>query len=285
MYTAPNITASNVPAAFADIGGKSLAYRSIGSGQPILLCMRFRGTMDLWDPAFIDALADNGLRVIVFDYSGLGLSTGTPSYNPLDMALDVRDLIAALGLENVILSGWSLGGLAAQAALALYPENISHLVLIGTNPAGENRHAGEQIFYEVAGKELYDLQDEIVLFFEPTSQASRTAAAASAARIKARTEGRSPPVPIAFARERLANGPTRAPFPADFVREALIDSAIPVLHVGGDHDIIFPVENWYALNRALPAVTLLTFPQAGHGPHHQHPELTADAIASFVRNT
>jgi pimeloyl-ACP methyl ester carboxylesterase len=34
----------------------------------------------------------------------------------------------------------------------------------------------------------------------------------------------------------------------------------------------------------LPTLHLVTFPQSGHGPQHQHPRLSADAIASFIRN-
>ena len=276
------ITAPNL---FVETDGRTLAYRRIGTGRPLLLCMRFRGTMDLWDPAFVDTLAANGFEVIPFDYTGLGQSTGTPDYNPLEMAKDIRDLIAALDLQDVVVGAWSLGGLAAQAALALYPDRISHMILIGTNPAGTNILPGEQRFYDLAGIEHYTLDDETGLFFEPASEASRVAAARSAARIAARTQGRSPPVPIEFARERLKGGPTNAPFPAPFVFEALKNSAVPVLHIGGDHDIIFPVENWYALNRQLPKVSLITFPDSGHGPHHQYPEVSADLIASFVRNT
>ena len=62
-------------------------------------------------------------------------------------------------------------------------------------------------------------------------------------------------------------------------------TTISTLHIGGDHDIIFPVENWYALNAQLPTVQLLTYPRAGRGPHHQHPEAAAGSIATFVRTT
>jgi pimeloyl-ACP methyl ester carboxylesterase len=92
------------------------------------------------------------------------------------------------------------------------------------------------------------------------------------------------PVPVDFARANLGEGPKNPAFPADAVLNALKTSAVPILHIGGDHDIIFPVENWYALNQQLKSLHLITFPQAGHGPHHQHPELSVDVIASFVRN-
>jgi pimeloyl-ACP methyl ester carboxylesterase len=277
-------SATNAPNQFIDVNGRTLAYRSVGIGQPILLAIRFRGNLDLWDPAFIDALAARGHCVITFDYSGLGLSTGAPSYNPIEMAKDIRDLMDALDLENVILGGWSLGGLAAQAALALYPDRISHLVLIGTNPAGQLELPGEQLFYDVAGKDENDLEDYTILFFEPAAPLSRDAARRSLERVSARTRDLSKPVPADFARAHL-HGPTTAPFPADFVRNALKTTNVPVLHIGGDHDIIFPVENWYAANREFPTLSLVTFPRTGHGPQHEYPEMSADIIASFVRNT
>ena len=80
--------------------------------------------------------------------------------------------------------------------------------------------------------------------------------------------------------------PTRNPmFPADPVLAALRTTGIPILHVGGDHDISFPVENWYALNQQLPTLQLLTLPQAGHAPHHQYPVASAEHVAIFVHET
>ena len=74
------IRAVNAKTQFAEINGRKIAYRSIGEGTPMILCLRFRGNLDSWDPAFLDELAKN-YQVIVFDYSGFGLSTGTPSTN------------------------------------------------------------------------------------------------------------------------------------------------------------------------------------------------------------
>ena len=90
----------DAPNRAVDVAGRTLAYRSIGTGTPSCSCTRFRGNMDKWDPAFIDALANSGFRVITFDYSGLGLSTGRATYNPIEMAADFRDLIAGLNLQR-----------------------------------------------------------------------------------------------------------------------------------------------------------------------------------------
>jgi pimeloyl-ACP methyl ester carboxylesterase len=277
-------TAVTAPNQFIDVGGRTLAYRSIGKGTPLVLCIRFRGNMDSWDPAFLDGLAAHGFQVIIFDYTGLGLSTGTPTYNPIEMARDPRDLIKALDLTDVTLGGWSLGGLVAQSTLALYPHNITRLVLLGTNPPGPQAKLAEQLFYDTAGKTENDFEDNVILFFEPKSKLSRNAAQRSVDRMATRRQGLSKQIPIDFARANLGHGPKNPAFPADAVLTALKNTAVPILHIGGDHDIIFPVENWYALNQELHSLHLITYPQAGHGPHHQHPELSADVIASFVRN-
>jgi pimeloyl-ACP methyl ester carboxylesterase len=268
-----------------DVGGRTLAYRSIGTGRPLVLGTRFRGNMDKWDPAFIDALANSGFRVITFDYSGLGLSTGRATYNPIEMAADFRDLNKGLHLKDVVIVGWSLGGLAAQSALALYPTDFTHLVLIGSGPPGKLVKTAEPLFYEIAAKEINDANDNVILFFEPASAASRVASSLSLQRMAMRTNGLSVEIPIDFARAALGTEPKNPIFPAAPILEALKQTTVPILHVGGDHDISFPIENWCALSPQLKTLQLVTFPQTGHGPQHQHPQMAADAIASFVRNT
>ena len=276
------ISAIDTPNQFVEIKGRKLAYRSIGTGKPILLCTRFRGNMDLWDPLFLDSLAARGFRVITFDYSGLGLSTGERTYNPQALAQDAYDLIEGLGLKDVVIAGWSLGGLAAQVGLAMYPQVLSHAVLIGTGPAGPMVKTAEQLFYDKARIPENSFEDQVILFFEPRSSASQEAARRSVDRIAERTKDLSVPIPIDFAAAVLGDRPKNPMFPADAVLAAMKKTNIPILHVGGDHDISFPVENWYALNQQLPTLQLLTFPQAGHAPHHQHPVAVADHIATFV---
>lgn len=274
----------DTPNQFVEVANdRSLAYRSVGSGKPIVLCVRFRGTMDSWDPAFLAGLALEGFRVITFDYTGLGLSTGgSPSYSPSSLAEDAMDLIRALRLEEPVIAGWSLGGMAAQVFIARHASEVSHAVLIATAPPGPNVKGAEQLFHDVALKPENDLADEIVLFFEPTAPASREAAERSHARLKRRTDGLGNPVPVAFAAPALGTTPRSPLFPAAPVLEALKRTSLPILHLGADHDIIFPVENWYALNGLLPTVRLHTFPQSGHGPQHQYPLEAARTIAAFV---
>ena len=49
-------SAVSAPTQYAQLADRQLAFRDIGRGIPLLMCVRFRGTLDSWDPAFIDAL-------------------------------------------------------------------------------------------------------------------------------------------------------------------------------------------------------------------------------------
>lgn len=276
-------TAVDAKTQFVEINGRRLAYRVVGSGKPLVLCNRFRGVLDLWDPAFIDALAAGGLQVITFDYSGLGQSTGEATYNPVALAKDGLDLITALGLQAPAIGGWSIGGIAAQILLAMTGQSASHLVLLATTPPGPLAKAGEQLFYDTAAQPGVSVDQFTTVFFEPADAASREASQRSFERIMARQVDRSPDVPAEWAISQIGREPRNPLFPSEDVLQMLKTTTVPVLHVGGDHDIVMPIENWYALNNQLPTLQLITYPRAGHGPHHQHPELAAAQIAAFLR--
>ncbi|MBU9437561.1 alpha/beta fold hydrolase [Burkholderia multivorans] len=271
----------NARTQFVDVDGRRLAYRTFGRGTPLVLCVRFRGTMDTWDPLFLDSLVERGFQVTIFDYSGLGQSTGERTYHPASLAKDAIDLIVALKLGKAVIGGWSVGGMAAQIVVAKAPQLVSHAVLIATTPPGPLVKPGEPLFYAMAKREN-DFEDFVTLFFEPASATSRAAAEQSAARVAARKVDLSPAVPVEWAGQQVGDGPRNPAFPVDAVLEALKSTSIPVLHVGGDHDIVFPVENWYALNGQLPTLHLVTLPRTGHGPQLEYPVACASHIAAFV---
>lgn len=287
MTSTTTVTALSAPNRTVDVNGRSLAYRTFGAGPHLVLCIRLRGTMDSWDPLFLDKLAEH-FTVTVFDYSGLGYSTGQASYGKTDMAADVNDLVDALDLGRVIIGGWSLGGFAAMVFTALHPEKVSHLLAIGTMPPGLMVKPSEDLFFPTAMKPAYTAEDEYILFFEPNSARSRALADASLARIAERKDITDfPTPPEVFNNSVMASSDPSTPFPdpAGAYTKFFTTTDIPVLALSGDHDLVFPVENWYALNDIWPTLFVATWPESGHGPHHQYPEMSADLIASFTNHT
>ncbi|RFZ90941.1 alpha/beta hydrolase [Mucilaginibacter conchicola] len=263
-----------------EVNGRSLAYRVIGKGPALVLCNRFKGNLDTWDPAFIDALARH-LQVILFDYTGIGHSTGKVAVSDIPTtAKDVKDLLEGLNLSPHAVGGWSYGGMVAQTFFALYPDYAERLVLIGTPPPGDNPHPVEKVFYEVAVREN-DLNDDYIAFFEPRSELSRELAAASRARIKSRETDLDIPVPEPVFKEYFEGGKG---YRADElkIRDKIIKHKKPIFLLMGDHDVCFAVENWYALNQQLAHLQLVVLPQAGHAPQHQYPDISAGYISQFL---
>src|SRR5713226_843848 len=90
------------------------AYRELGQSEvPLVLLQHFRGNLDNWDPALIDALAAER-RVITFDNAGVGATTGMTPDTIQAMAHDALAFLEALELQRVDLLGFSIGSFVAQ---------------------------------------------------------------------------------------------------------------------------------------------------------------------------
>jgi pimeloyl-ACP methyl ester carboxylesterase len=89
--------------------GIEYAYRDFGESEiPLVLLQHFRGNLDNWDPALIDALAAER-RVVTFDNAGVGGTTGTAPNRIEAMAQDAIAFIEAMDVDRVDLLGFSIG--------------------------------------------------------------------------------------------------------------------------------------------------------------------------------
>lgn len=288
--TASATASSNAPRAavaethYVDVQGVRIAYRTIGAGSPLVLANRMRGTLDTWDPLFLDALAQ-AHTVVIFDYPGIGYSEGRLPATMQAAADFVRAFADALGLASFAMGGWSWGGMVTQTLLLESPERVTHGVLIGTNPPGAVEHPIQQRFLDRALKPVNDLADEEVLFFEPASPRSLAAARRSRERIHARpgVAERIPSTQAAIMQYLgAAQGFREGGAP---LREGLTQSRTPLLILGGDNDPSTAVQNWYPLVGKIPRGQLIVLPEAGHAPQHQYPELAAAYIREFLART
>ncbi len=266
-----------------EIEGGTIAYRRFGQGRPLLFIQRFRGGMDDWDPALLDALA-HGREVILFDSLGVSESTGeTPS--TLEGAADIAaHLIAALGLDKPDIIGWSMGGMTAQILALRYPDAIGKVILAGTTPAGGTPEftPPSQDWFAVAGQPQYTVDDLTFLFFTDTP-AGQAAGAASAERISARRPAQEmKTTPAVMAAQVAAT--------TSFLRneggwyERLPEINTAVLVANGDRDASFPVINSVILAREIPGAQLVIYPDAGHGFHFQYAERFAEDALQFLND-
>src|SRR5258708_13177825 len=123
------------PTQFVEANGIRFAYRRFGKagGVPLVFNMHFTGTMDHWDPLVTDGFAKDR-EVILFDNAGISSSSGDVPTSVEGIAANAIAFIKALGLSQVDLLGFSIGGLVAQEVTRAAPKLVRRLVLVGTGP-------------------------------------------------------------------------------------------------------------------------------------------------------
>src|ERR1700719_2453398 len=137
-------TAVTVPTQFVEANGIRFAYRRWGkrSGLPLIFNQHFTGNLDNWDPAVLHGLAKER-EVIIFNNAGVASSTGDVPTTFAGMARNAEAFIDALGLKQIDLLGFSLGGMVAQQMALDRPELILKLILVATGPRGFDAGNGQ----------------------------------------------------------------------------------------------------------------------------------------------
>lgn len=123
------------PTRFIKANGIRYAYRRFGSesGTPLVFLQHFRGGLDNWDPLVTDGLAQ-GRPVILFNNAGVASSSGETPNTIEAMGDHVAAFVNALGLPQVDVLGFSIGGYVAQSFVLRHPNLVRRLVLAGTGP-------------------------------------------------------------------------------------------------------------------------------------------------------
>ena len=183
----------------------------------------------------------------------------------------------ALGLTQVDLLGFSLGGMVAQQAALERPSLVRRMLLVGTAPEG-----GEDIMHlekpelrqHPRGSQPPGYQVLVKLFFTP-SESSQAAGQAFVSRLAAATEDREP-----------LSGPEGRAGPDRGVSRVGAGGGRAVRQAPRDHPADSGGERglrqhdsgqkFLCLAEHLPRAMLLTYPDAGHGSLFQYHE-------SFVR--
>src|SRR5215475_14323505 len=109
---------------FVTVEGVKVAVRKTGTGEPLVLLHRFRGTLDDWDPALLSALARER-RVITFDSVGVGESDGEVPDAVEPMADFAASVIRELGLGEHCGHAGAVGG--DRDVTVLYANRVESL--------------------------------------------------------------------------------------------------------------------------------------------------------------
>ena len=118
------------------VGDIEIAYKIFGKGDPVVLIHGYGGSMDIWDPKLLEALAENH-TVIVFNNRGVGNTTvGLKQYSIEQLADDTAGLLNVLGINKSSVLGWSMGGMVAQEFALNHPDKVNKLILYSSTCGG-----------------------------------------------------------------------------------------------------------------------------------------------------
>jgi pimeloyl-ACP methyl ester carboxylesterase len=262
--------------------GVDYAYRDTGGdgGVPLILLNHFRGNLDNWDPALVDALAVTR-RVITFDNAGVGGSTGTTADTIGQMARDAIAFLAAMDLGQVDLLGFSIGSFVAQETVLIRPDIVRRVVLESSAPQGAaGMHGWAPDVIGAVGKPQTSPDEYIKVFFAP-SPSSRKAGQDSVQRQYARTEDRDTATTWAT-REAQYDAVCAWGIPnhAALQRVAAIDH--PVFVANGDSDPMILPHYSYLLAGLIPQARLKIYPDSAHGFVFQHHSDFAADVEAFL---
>ncbi|MFC5911255.1 alpha/beta fold hydrolase [Streptacidiphilus monticola] len=279
MYvSAPNrfVTAGN---------GVRYAYRRCGAlgGPPLVLLQNFRGTLDSWDQALVDALAAQR-DVVAFDNAGVGLSAGRAARTVVATAQDTLAFLDALGLDRVDLLGFSLGGYVAQELALRHPARVRRMVLAATAPRGAaGIHGWSADVLAHVNPERLLAQDYLYTFFHHTPSSQQSGLEFFGRYIEREQDRDAPVSREAMEAQYEAVVEWGVPDPAALQR--LADVRQPTLVTAGDSDRVVPPALAHLLGALIPGAQVHVYPDAGHGFLFQHHERFAADVLDFLSSS
>src|SRR5262249_51414200 len=244
--------------------GIDYAYREVGVGAPALVLLQhFRGNLDNWDPALVDALARDR-RVLTFDNAGVAGSTGTTPCTITQMARDAIAFLEALELDEVDLLGFSIGSFVAQEMALTRPSLVRRLVLASSAPRGAaGMHGWASDVISAVGAPAPNPDGYLGVFFT-NSVASRQAGVETLGRLAAQRNDRDAQTTWQTRQAQYdAVCEWGIPDHSQLQRVSAID--IPVFVANGDNDPMILPHFSYLLAGLIPKARLKIYPDAAHG--------------------
>jgi pimeloyl-ACP methyl ester carboxylesterase len=257
------------------------AYRDTGDGKPpLVLFQHFRGNLDNWDPALIDALAASR-RVITFDNVGVGGSGGNTPDTIEQMARDAIAFMTALEISDADLLGFSIGSFVAQQVALMRPAIVRRLVLASSAPQGAaGMHGWAPDVIGAVGTRQTTPEEYLGVFFTQ-SPASLRSGQEALKRMYARTEDRDAATTWQT-REAQYDAVCTWGIPDHARLQRLSALGQPVFVANGDSDPMIRPHYSYLLAGLVPQAQIKIYPDAAHGFLFQHHAEFARDVAAFL---
>lgn len=256
--------------------GRHLAWREVGEGPVLLLLQGYSGTAADWDPVFLGELSA-AHRVVCPDPRGMGRSSFGDPAEPISiegMAADALAVLDAVGADDALVVGWSMGGFVAQALTCAAPGRVRGLGLIGTDAGGPEAVLADPADWarlvDTSGTPREQATRLLGLLF-PAPLAEQLDA--QVGDLVAQAKAALDPAVLRAQERAIAAWHAAAPGPVP-------GGAPPVVAVAGADDVVIPAANLRLLAARWPGARTEEVPGAGHAVMAQEPQRVAALVTS-----
>ena len=263
------------PTQRTNAGTVKIAYRQFGSGPNLVLAMGEHGSMTWWDPTFLNTLAQN-YRVTIFDAPAVGYSAGLTRSPSVETVGDLMaGLIESLGLSNVTILGWGMGGEAALSLAERHPKVAVALVLCDATAGGPASVRPSTLASSVIGDSASTMVHLSRVMF-PSSLAGERARLAWLSNI-----ANVAPDDVLFTTVAAQAAAQNAFFEDDRVARLLSTISVPTWIFEGAQDAIIPKQNAELLATSIPGAQITVDAEAGYAGLFQAGTTFMQGLSNF----
>jgi len=271
---------TNDASRFLGIQGMQLHYRDEGPRDdklPIVLLHGTSSSLHTWD-SLVAALPEK--RCIRLDLPGFGLTGPDPErdYSIQHTVKIVDELLQKLKVDSCIIAGNSLGGFIAWSYALVYPR-AKKMILI--DAAGfTSGQKGKNLAFQLA---RIPVVNQILKIVTPRSivQKSLEQSYGDPSKVTDELVDRYFKLNCRTGNRQALLDRFNLPFSGD--TNHIKDIKIPVLILWGQKDRLIPVSQANKFEAALPYNQKIIYPELGHVPMEESPELVALSIRNWLK--
>lgn len=262
--------------AYVEREGLRIGFDVIGDGPAVVLLHSFLCSGEMWRGQ-VGPLAAC-YRVINIDCRGHGASSpASKAFTLYDLMDDAFAVLDALGVDQAVWAGLSIGGMIALRAALRAPHRLRALVLIDTDAGSEG--LSNQLKYKALAALVHIFGSGPVLpqiarlMFGPTTRREQPDLVAEWVDRFSHVD-----IPSALLALRALNE-------RDDLSPKLAEVDLPALVLVGSEDHSLPPERSRRLAGALPRAWLVEIQGAGHLSSLEQPTAVTNAMLDFLRRT
>lgn len=258
------------------IRGATLSYRDHGEGRPVVFLHGVWMSGRFFERQIRTVGAE--YRALALDFRGHGASEPTPDGHTVpEYAADLRQFLVTLGLEDVVLVGWSMGAFVIWDYVRQFGcDRLAGTVIVDESPSD----------FAWPGWDLGPITPDLLRELNEGVQTARQGLIAHF--IPAMFAGEPSEADVAWIAEEMAKPPAGVASAIlvdqslrDY-REHLAAVTVPTLVVHGADEKLITVAAGRYVAEHCPDARLVVFDESSHCPFLEEPERFDETLLAFL---